>query len=271
MKVTLISHTPDALNLLLRTKGTRLAHQSDPSTWTDEQRQEHLDYMRDTIRSSWEFVDYTFEINDVTRVFTHQLVRTRTGSYAQEAQRVVDASQNGILMPEPFADDDAMMKEWDSASARSIEAYLNLCDMGAARQDARGILPNNILTNIICKFNLRTLSAMAELRLCTRTQGEYQNVFRAMRAAVIAVHPWAEPFLQVACAANGRCAFPRYGKQECGVYKFAKDVITLASSSNPSISDPQDLNDGLKIAFKAGFDSAARQEANPIAKNGKAM
>ena len=80
MKVELISYTPDALTLLLKTKGTRLTHQDDPATWSEEKRKEHLEYMRDTIKSSWEFVDAVFKIDGVTRAFTHQ--RTTHGLHA---------------------------------------------------------------------------------------------------------------------------------------------------------------------------------------------
>jgi hypothetical protein len=104
MKVELIEYTgaPDperALNILLRTKGTRLSHFEDPATWSAERKAEHLAYMRDTIKSSWEFVDYHFRISGVTRAFTHQLVRTRHGSYAQEAMRVKNAEGFETLMP----------------------------------------------------------------------------------------------------------------------------------------------------------------------------
>jgi thymidylate synthase ThyX len=101
MRVKLLSYTPDAVNLLLRTKGTRLRHESDPASWSDAQRAEHLAYMRDTIRSSWEFVDYVFQIEGVTRAFTQQLERTRAGSYAEESLRTVDASNNGFVNPLP--------------------------------------------------------------------------------------------------------------------------------------------------------------------------
>ncbi len=36
-----------------------------------------------------------------------------------------------------------------------------------------------------------------------------------MRLAIIAVHPWAEPFLRVACAKRGVCQFPNY--TECPI------------------------------------------------------
>ena len=226
MKVELLTFTPDALTLLLKTKGTRLAHDDDPATWDEAKRMEHLEYMRDTIKSSWEFVDYVFKIEGVTRAFTHQLVRTRTGAYAQESQRTVDVRDHEVIKPElpplgdPFNISQPTPEEmWDGAVEHIKHAYSEMMELGIPAQDARGILPTNISTSIVAKFNLRTLHEMAKLRLCTRTQGEYQEVFRAMREAVCEVHPWAREFLDVYCAAHGTCAFPRYGKTSCPLYK----------------------------------------------------
>jgi flavin-dependent thymidylate synthase len=261
MKVKLVSYTPDALTLLLRTKGTRLGHKSNPADWTPEERSEHLAYMRDTIKSSWEFVDYTFQIEGVTRAFTHQLVRTRTGSYAQEAMRVVDARDAEVVRPEgiPLIDWDSTELGsvdaaiiWDRATGQMMEAYAAMLDLGVPTQDARGILPTNISTSIFAKFNLRTLHEMAKLRLCTRTQGEYQDVFRAIRAEVAAVHPWAEEFMEVHCVATGTCAFPRYGKVECPVYVHEMD------------------NTLVRETARHRFNSI-RYEAAPVAKDGRAM
>lgn len=216
MKVELISHTADALDVLLKTKGTRLAHNDDPATWSPEKKQEHLDYMRDTIKSSWEFCTYVFRISGVTRAFTHQLVRTRTGAYAQESQRTVDVSDHEVLLPDNLGH---MSGIWDYGVMQMMDAYKMMLADGIPAQDARGILPTNISTSIIAQFNLRTLHEMGKLRLCTRTQGEYQNVFRMMREVVCEVHPWAREFIDVYCAAHGTCAFPRYGETSCPLYK----------------------------------------------------
>lgn len=252
MKVTLISVTPNALDLLLSTKNTRLSAEDDPAKWSDEKRAEHLAYMRDTIKSSWEFVDYVFKIEGVTRAFTHQFVRTRTGSYAQQSTRVIDARHQEVDMPVAIADAPPHRAIWERAVEVMLDAYGDLIDAGAPMQDARGLLPTNITTSIIAKFNLRNLHDMAKLRLCTRTQGEYQDVFRAMRAAVIETHPWAENFLDVHCVATGTCAFPRYGKKECPVYL------------------PEMDNTAVREAAKQKFWSL-RHFAAPVAKDGKAM
>lgn len=257
MKVHLISVTPEALTLLLRTKNTRLGYAEDPATWSEEKRREHLAYMKDTIKSSWEFVDYTFQIEGVTRAFTHQLVRTRTGSFAQESQRTVDVGDHEVLNPfedEVLTGEEGKRRMTFEAGKRSVmAAYAMLLKDGAKPGDARGILPTNVTTSIVTKLSLRTLHEMGKVRLCTRTQGEYQAVFRAMREAVYAVHPWAEEhgFIEVACVADGTCAFPRYGKQECPVYL------------------PEMDQSRIKLAAKARWE-VTRHEASPVAREGKA-
>lgn len=253
MKVSLISFTPDALTLLLRTKNTRLTFDSDPDAWSHAKRMEHLEYMRDTIKSSWEFIDYVFQIEGVTRAFTHQLVRTRTGSYAQQAMRVVDAREQPVECPPSIASDPGRREIWDGGVQDVMSVYGTLVDSGAPIQDARGILPTHITTSIMAKFNLRTLHEMAKLRLCTRTQGEYQDVFRAMRELVVAEHPWAAEFIEVHCVATGTCAFPRYGKESCPVYFPALD------------------NDSVREEAARRFWSGERHEAAPVARGGKAM
>ena len=254
MKVTLTSHTPDALNVLLRTKNTRLAHSEDPATWSEEKKAEHLAYMRDTIKSSWEFIDYIFLVEGVTRAFTHQFVRTRTGSYAQESQRTVNVADHEVVQPEFKGDNASGNAElWRCAVNTMRETYGVLASSGVPVQDARGILPTNVTTSITAKFNLRTLSDMAKLRLCVRTQGEYQQVFRAMRDAVIEVHPWAAEFLEVHCAATGTCAFPRYGKTSCQFY------------------DPRMNLEQLREDVRKKFWSEEAIPANPIAKDGRTM
>jgi len=214
MKVTLINYTKDALELLLKTKQTRLTKQAteDISSWSHDKKVEELDYMLKTIQSSWEFVDYIFQIEGVSRAFTHQFVRTRTGSFAQQSQRTVDMGDFEYITPKRLEKINAYKE-----SMRCIqEDYLYLtADLDVPPQDARGILPTNISTNITAKFNLRTLSEMAKKRLCPRTQGEYQDVFKAIRNEVIKVHPYFEKFLRVYCAAVGVCQFPNF--KECPI------------------------------------------------------
>ena len=102
MKVTLIYATPGAIDLLLFTKSTRLqltpGLMDEIRSWPEERKLNELRYMAKTVPSSWEFVDLIFSIEDVTRAFTHQLVRTRTASYAQQADAAA-ANDGGLWLP----------------------------------------------------------------------------------------------------------------------------------------------------------------------------
>lgn len=206
MQVKLIDHTgfghPDPLyaaKLLAYTKNTRLEQGEDglakfmAMSW--EELEPELDYISKTLRSSWEFVQFTFQIKGVTRAFTHQLVRTRTASYAQQAQRVVDMSSVPTMMPETVAEIEGGAEIWGGVISSIAEGYQALQAKGIPNQDCRGLLPTNIKTNIIMRTDLRTLADLLGKRKNLRAQGEYADIARMMEAEVMAVMPWAEPFI----------------------------------------------------------------------------
>jgi len=219
MKVDLIEYTPNALELLIYTKSGRLKtgfSYEDVKKMNAAEKQEQLDYMMSTIKGSFEFVNYVFDISGVSRAFTHQLVRTRHASYQQETMRAVDVRNNGYLKSE------AGGVHYDVAIKDSVDAYSRMVDGGVPVQDARGVLPTAMHTSILMSVNLRTLAEMADLRLCKRTQGEYQDVFKLIVQEILRVHPWAEPLLKVYCVKTGLCAFPRYTK--CPVKRFTIEI-----------------------------------------------
>jgi flavin-dependent thymidylate synthase len=187
-----------AARLLIYTKNTRLEQGKDTrqkiNRMTQEEMDKELDYISKTIRSSWEFVDYTFEVHDVTRAYTHQQVRTRTASYAQQAQRVVDMSEFETLLPKSVVEA-GQAGVWKDCMLAIGRAYKIMKNAGVPAQDVRGVLPTNVLTNIIIKMNLRTLADLVGKRDNPRAQGEYTDVIQQMIAVALMAHPWIEPFL----------------------------------------------------------------------------
>jgi flavin-dependent thymidylate synthase len=222
MKVELISYTPDALETLIFTKNTRLTMTGtgiqDVKDWPMEKKLAELAYMKGTIQSSWEFVDYMFVIREVTRAFTHQLVRHRAGTaFAQQSQRSVDVSGFTFEVGDSINADEELTGIYNFIMGDINLGYQALLRGGAKVGDARGVLPTNIHTNIVFKANLRTLHDMALKRLCVKAQGEFQNVFREIVARVSEVHPWANQFMRVECAWTGTCLFPNLPLAECPV------------------------------------------------------
>lgn len=199
MKVTLLNYTQDAENLLIFTKSTRLSLTpnllEEIRDWPHEKKMEELKYMANTVPSSWEFVDYTFLLEGVSRSYTHQQVRTRIASYAQQSMRVNDMSDFEYVYTDKNRENSFVMQEIRAVLDRIKLGYRSLRDMGQPEEDARGILPTNIATNIVCKFNMRTFCELAKSRMGGRTQKEYQKVINAMVNAVQAVHPWIDLFL----------------------------------------------------------------------------
>lgn len=209
MKVTLIDHTgygnPDKwhpVNVLIFTKSTRLnmlpGLMAEIAGWSDERKLSELEYMANTIPSSWEFVDYTFLVEGVTRAFTHQFVRSRQWSFAQQTMRVLDVSTGpgwSYLTGPSIKANVALDGNYDATMSHIDRAYKMLIRDGAKIEDARGILPTNILTNITGKCNMRTFVETVRKRSSPRTQGEYRDVLAAMKSAVLEAHPWMKIFL----------------------------------------------------------------------------
>jgi len=219
MDVKLIEYTKNAERLLVFSKRTR--HMKSVDSYDevlemdDEEIQGNLNYVFNTIQSSWEFVDYVFLICDVTRAFTHQLVRHRVGTaFAQQAQRVATQEGFGYL-----ATGTCIENETYHNTMKDIQnGYDKLINEDECRpQDARGVLPTNVYTNILFKVNLRALSDMLCTRLCVRAQGEFQLVAREMQKLVVKVHPFTAPILGPNCMRYGVCKFPRFA--DCPIKK----------------------------------------------------
>lgn len=207
MKVSLIDCTgfgtenpaDYAASLLIFTKSTRLNMEpgllEDIKKWPENEKLTELQYMANTIPSSWEFCNYTFLIEGVTRAFTHQLVRTRTASFAQQTMRVLKMENWSYGTGPSIEAYGRRTAAYDEAMELAAETYKWLIDHGAATEDARGVLPTNIHTNIVMHINLRNLVDMMRKRASSRTQGEYRDVLLQIKERVVEIHPWSVMFL----------------------------------------------------------------------------
>ena len=209
MKVELIDYTgawaPDparyAAAQLIMAKSTRLDMSGrglldsilyDHDLWDQKALDEELKKIAETIPSSWEFVRYTILVTGVTRAFTHQLVRTRTQSYAQQAMRV--ARMKGFAYRNDVTREDRR-DLYDDTMTMIQDAYNRLLELGVEPEDARGILPTNVLTNILVGTNLRALAETMLKRSSPRVQGEYREFMDLVYAQVTRVHPFTRFFL----------------------------------------------------------------------------
>lgn len=154
------------------------------------------DIQKTKLQTPLEMIHMLWLFNDVTRAFTHQLVRYRVGtSFVQESMRFFGMHREfKVLVTGKAGDTTEAEPEWNLASnfrtyshgiASAIESYVTLLDGGVPDEDARGALPTNILTNIYFDCSLRTLQNIFPQRLCCQAQqGEWQPILKEMRKLI---------------------------------------------------------------------------------------
>ena len=120
--------------------------------------------------STLEHVTFTFAIEGVSRVLTHQLVRHRIASYSQQSQRYVKEHDFETIVPPSIAKNPAAKAKFDALMAEIQDLYNEFTAAGVLAEDARYILPNATETKIVCTFNARSLLNFFSLRCCTRAQ-----------------------------------------------------------------------------------------------------
>ena len=191
-----------AAGILIMSRSTRLTMSpglleqilEQPKSW----KMEELSKASMTIPSSWEFVGYTFLIEGVTRAFTHQFVRTRTASYAQQTMRVLNVSDGPGWTAKKgptVAQDKGASERWDRLMNEIDSAYREMISSGVSIEDARGVLPTNICTNIMAFMNMRTFVELVRKRSSLRVQAEYREVLAKMVERVREVHEWIDIFV----------------------------------------------------------------------------
>ena len=76
-------------------------------------------------------------------------------------------------------------REWDDCVGDIDAAYNGLVSAGMPAEDARGLLPTNLLTRINYNSSLRGLLEHSGVRLCTQAQFEWRQVWTGIKAAIV--------------------------------------------------------------------------------------
>lgn len=121
-------------------------------------------------------VVYMFEIEDCSRVTTHQLVRHRTASYDQESQRFSAATKEGVVVPPSVRSSEVASKVFEKALESVYAAYEKLVAAGVPKEDARYVLPNGIKTKIVMTVNAKSLMHIVWQRTALQAQWEIREL-----------------------------------------------------------------------------------------------
>jgi len=135
-----------------------------------------------------EHASWTFALRDVSRAFTHELVRHRAGSaFSQESLRYVRLADIGFRIPpalEPLRERVVSMVEQLEELQMSAAQALGLDGEGvpfAVKKEVtsalRRLAPIGLSTDIVWTANARTLRHVIELRTAAGAEEEMRLVF----------------------------------------------------------------------------------------------
>jgi thymidylate synthase (FAD) len=142
------------------------------------------EYIRNLILSGHESVlehaSWSLLLTNVSRAFTHQLVRHRVGiAFSQLSQQYHDESDAQFVAPTELESSPEAFEIWRAHTHASIAAYERIKERLTARSDltmntkernrlirsaARSVLPNSTETKILMTANARTLRHFLKVR-----------------------------------------------------------------------------------------------------------
>lgn len=217
MKVKLISHTPDPERMVAMS--ARLCYSPiGAEELVENMSESQVEKLVGKIvemehLSTLEHVSFTFAIEGVSRVLTHQLVRHRIASYSQQSQRYVSEHDFEYIMPPAVASNKAAKEKFEQLMDTIQNTYNELVELGVHKEDARYCLANAAETKIVVTMNARTLLHFFQLRCCVRAQWEIRHLAELMLAQVKTIAPLLFKKAGPTCVTSNYCS---EGDLTCG-------------------------------------------------------
>lgn len=131
-----------------------------------------------------EHVQFTFEINGISRACLAQLTRHRIATFSVQSQRYVKQNNRTVVIPDSIKNNQFALSIFEHLIEYCFKAYEKLLDYGILPEDARFVLPMAICTDLIMTMNLRSLLHLFELRCNDRAQWEIRALCEQIRDIV---------------------------------------------------------------------------------------
>lgn len=111
----------------------------------------------------------------VDRGISHELVRHRLASFAQESTRYCNYSKDDFgseitfIIPDYLEYKSEGWNIWKESMKQAEDAYFKMLDFGLSPQQARAVLPNSLKTEVVMTANLREWRHFFKLRVLGTT------------------------------------------------------------------------------------------------------
>lgn len=175
MEVSIMSKTPDMVDVISRSAG--ICYGKDDKS---------IKRLRNCYKVGhtgvFEHASVSFLVRGISRACSHQLVRHRMASYAQESQRY---NKYDLVGDDWYVVPPSVVKAGEEVGFRAetekqAKAYHRLLTKGVKPEDARYLLPEAMKTSIVVTRNIRDLFHFFDLRLGPRAQWEICELAKQM-------------------------------------------------------------------------------------------
>lgn len=121
------------------------------------------------------------------RGISHEIVRHRLASYAQESTRYCNYSQDKFgheltfIIPDFLEYGSEGFKLWKDEMKQVEKTYFAMLEAGNTPQEARSVLPNSLKTELVMTANLREWRAFFKLRAANSTGAAHPQMLEITR------------------------------------------------------------------------------------------
>jgi thymidylate synthase (FAD) len=171
MQVTLLRITDDAANFI----GECSAICYDSSTNRDANIKRAIACTQKGHLATLRFAHATFHISGISRICSHQFVRSKHLDFLQRSQRYCKELHTEFIEPPMSVSDTNLIR---ATYEFAYDTYEMLLAKGVKKEDARFVLPEATTTELVVTGNFQAWLDFIKLRADKHAQWEVRNVAR---------------------------------------------------------------------------------------------
>jgi thymidylate synthase (FAD) len=185
MKVTLVQSTPNPEEHIGLLAGICYGKTGEQSPEQCIKRAEHC--VTKGHLSTLRFAHATFLVADISRICSHQFVRSKHLDFLQRSQRYCNEGEVESVIPPSIKGEHKTIVE--TVYAELTQVYKNLIAEGVKKEDARFILPQGTTTELLVVGNFQAWYDFIKLRSGKEVQWEIREVAHEINRQLHGIAP----------------------------------------------------------------------------------
>ena len=182
MKVTLIQNTPSPEEHIGLLAGICYGKTGEQSPEQCIKRAYHC--VTKGHLSTLRFAHATFLVEDISRICSHQFVRSKHLDFLQRSQRYCNEEETNVVIPESISKYDVQDFVYNAQIL-----YEKLIKIGVKKEDARFILPQGTTTELLAVGNFQAWYDFIKLRSGKEVQWEIRAVAHEINRQLHGIAP----------------------------------------------------------------------------------